>query len=74
MGRIETVALTISTTVCETDSWWIGAVQHRELSPVLCDDLEEWNGVGSGKEAQEGGDICALVTQTVQSPPAMQET
>lgn len=21
---------------------------------MLCDDLEEWNGVGSGKEAQEG--------------------
>jgi len=41
---------------------------------VLCDDLEEWNGVGSGKEAQEGGDIRALVTQTVKSPPAMQET
>ena len=24
----------------------------------LCDTLEEWDGVGDGKEAHEGGDIC----------------
>ena len=29
-----------------------------EFSPVLCDNLEGWNGVGSGREVQEGGDIC----------------
>ena len=50
--------------------------------PMLCDDLEEWNrvgveewnGVAGGKEAQEGGDMCVLVTHMVKSPPAMQET
>ena len=49
---------------------------------MLCDDLEEWtrvgveewNGVAGGKEAQEGGDMCVLVTHMVKSPPAMQET
>ena len=25
---------------------------------MLCDDLEGWDGVGSWKEVQEGGDIC----------------
>ena len=25
---------------------------------VLCDDLEGWDGVGGGKEVQEGGHIC----------------
>ena len=25
--------------------------------PVLCDNLEGWDGVGGGREAQEGGDI-----------------
>ena len=43
------------TTVCKTDSWWGPAVQHRGLSLVLCDDLEEWD---RGREVQEGGDLC----------------
>ena len=25
---------------------------------MLCDNLERWDGVGSGREVQEGGDIC----------------
>ena len=25
---------------------------------MLCDDLEGWDGVGGGRELQEGGDIC----------------
>ena len=24
---------------------------------MLCDNLEGWNGVGGGKEVQDGGDI-----------------
>ena len=28
-----------------------------EVPPVLCDNLEGWDGVGSGREVQEGGDI-----------------
>ena len=31
-------------------------------NPVLCDCLEEWDGVGSESEFQEGGDICMPVT------------
>ena len=44
--------------MCETDSQWEAAVQHRELSPVLCDNLEGWDGLRG--ELQERGDICAL--------------
>ena len=25
---------------------------------MLCDDLEGWDGLGGGRELQEGGDIC----------------
>ena len=28
---------------------------------MLCDNLEEWDGVGGEREAQEGGDICILM-------------
>ena len=27
-------------------------------NPVLCDNLEGWNGVGGRSKVQEGGDIC----------------
>ena len=30
----------------------------RNSNPLLCDNLEEWGGVGGGSEVQEGGDIC----------------
>ena len=30
------------------------------LSLVLCDNLEGWNGVGGGREVQEGEDMCIL--------------
>ena len=31
------------------------AVKHRELSPVLCDDLEGWDGMrGGGRFKREG--------------------
>ena len=29
--------------------------------PVLCDNLEGWDGVGGGREASEGGGICILM-------------
>ena len=54
MGRIETVALTISTTMCETDSWWRAAVQHREPRLVLCNDQEEWDPERAGRLKREG--------------------
>ena len=34
------------------------AVWHRELNPMLCDNLEGWDGVEGGREVQEEGDIC----------------
>ena len=38
------------------DGYWEAAAQHREISTVLCDDLEGWDTEG-GSEAQEGGDM-----------------
>ena len=35
---------------------WEAAVEHWELSSVICDDLQAW--IGGGWEAQERGDIC----------------
>ena len=48
-GRIESIALTYKHYQCETDSQWEVAVSHRELSLVLCDDLE-----GCDRDAREG--------------------
>ena len=28
---------------------------------MLCDNLEGWDGVGGGREVQEGGDICIVI-------------
>ena len=47
----------IFTIMCEA------AVQHRELKPVLCDDLEGWDG-GVGVEAQKGGDLCVHIADS----------
>ena len=32
--------------------------------PVLCDNLEGWDGVGGGREVQEGGDIGTLLADS----------
>ena len=32
-----------------TDGWWEAAVRHRELKPLLCDDLEGSMGVVGGR-------------------------
>ena len=31
-------------------------------SPALCDNLEGWDGVRSGRKFQEGGDTCMPMT------------
>ena len=36
----------------------------RELNPVLCDNKEGRDGVGDGREVQEGGDICKPVADS----------
>ena len=38
--------------------------QHRELNPVLCDNLEGWAGVEGGREVQEGGHICKFMVDS----------
>ena len=38
--------------------------QNRELSTVLCDDIEGWNGREDGREAQERGDIHILMADS----------
>ena len=49
------------TTMCNTASQWEAADWHRELSLVLCDYLEGWNGAeGSEREVQEKGDTCIV--------------
>ena len=34
-------------------------------NPALWDNFEGWEGVGDGKEVQEGGDICIPMTDYV---------
>ena len=36
-------------------------VYHTELNKVLCDNLEEWDGVEGGVEAPEGEGTCILM-------------
>ena len=45
-------------TTCTTESQWEAAVQHREITSVLCNDLEGWDG---RREAQEREDICTHI-------------
>ena len=35
-----------------------------ELSAVLCDNVEGWDGVGAGGEVQEEGGICILTADS----------
>ena len=45
-------------TIYQIDSQWEFAVWLRQLRQGLCINLEEWDGVGDGREVQKGGDIC----------------
>ena len=46
----------VYTARCRMDGCWEAAAWHREISLVLCDHLEGWDGEG-GRETQEGGDM-----------------
>ena len=48
----------ICITLCKTDSQWEFAVWLRTSNLVLCDNLEDWDGMGGEREVQEGRDIC----------------
>ena len=39
------------------DSQWNLLYTAGSSNPVLCANIEGWDGVGDGKEVQEGGDI-----------------
>ena len=43
--------------ICKTDSQWEFAVLCTEIKSDLCDNLEGWDGVGDGREVQEGKDM-----------------
>ena len=45
-------------TICKIESQWKFVVRLRDLKPGLSNNLEGWNVEGSGREFQEGGDIC----------------
>ena len=45
----------------EREAWKLTTPQKqraRELNPVLCDNLEGWDGGQVRREVQEGGEIC----------------
>ena len=31
---------------------------------MVCDNIEGWDGVGGGKDLQEGGNICVLMADS----------
>ena len=43
-------------TICKIDSENL-LYDAGSSNQVLCDNLERWDGVGGGREVQEGGDI-----------------
>ena len=47
-------------TICKIDSQWEFAVWLRKLKQMLCINLEGWDGVGGGREVQNGGDYVYL--------------
>ena len=55
---------------CIKYSQWEFAVWHRELKPVFSDHLEQWDGVGVGREFQEGETYVWLIRVAVWQKPA----
>ena len=45
-------------TICKIESQQEFAVQLRKLKQRVCINLEGWDGEGSGREVQKGGEIC----------------
>ena len=57
-GQRRGVASRHTPTIFKIGSQWGFAVWCRELKLGFCDNLEVWDGVGGGREVQEGGDTC----------------
>ena len=53
-SSIYTIDIHIYVLPCEIASQWEEAAWHRELSSVLCDDLEGWDGA-CGRSLQREG-------------------
>ena len=60
------------TAMCKSDSYIqnqpnLGepAMQSREHSLVLCGDLDSWDEEWSGREIQEGGNICIHIADSL---------
>ena len=49
---------------CKIDSQWELAICLRELKQGLCDNLEEWDGAGEGREVQDRGDMGVLMADS----------
>ena len=47
-------------------SFWNLLCDTENSKLVLCDNLEEWNGEGGGREGQEGRDICIPMANSSQ--------
>ena len=41
--------------MCKIDSQWEAAIQHRELTSVLCEDLGRWDWGGEGGKSKREG-------------------
>ena len=58
----------IYTTKREVDGWWEAAAWHREISSVLCDHLEGWDGEGGREGDARGkryGNVCICITDSL---------
>ena len=49
----------IYNSICKIDSQWEFAIWLRELKQGLCDNSEEWDGEGDGREVRKEGDMGA---------------
>lgn len=54
----------IFTTMCKVDNQWELAAWLKELKAGLCNNLEEWEGVEGGREAEEREVTCAPVANS----------
>ena len=52
-------------TICKIDSRWKFALWLKELKLAFCDNLETWDGMGRGREVQEGGNMCIPMADSI---------
>ena len=52
-------------TMCNIGCWWEAAVKQRELSSVLCDDLDGWDRDGWRRRFKGQGDICTRMVDSL---------